>query len=148
MVQSTITCPYCGTEYPIATVQHTRRLGLSRIISVGGSSTRTQPSYEVHCDLCGRMYRYIRLTDLSWVKNKLKLSRNALTSLKSFFNEDDLDTIFTHVIGITRPMKRQLGFTRPLDNALHICFKYGEKRAFLACFQERNLLMGIELYRS
>jgi len=150
MSHPSIECPYCGTLNPIGTGQTTITPGVTTPLGIGlgVSLTRVQLSCQLKCILCGRTYRYIGMNDYSWIKKRLAISDSALTSLKSIFGNVDLDNLFTHVVGITMPMKKILRIARRIDRALHICFKYKRKRVYLACQQERNNIKGKELYRS
>lgn len=141
----TIKCPYCSTINTLRAETQTRKVGFQLKSGLSSEETSTrQIVYDgVSCVLCNRNYMLIEMADYSWVIQKLEPSDTLLTSLKAKFPEAELESIFTHIIGITKPK----GTWRRLykQDRLHICFEYEGIRAFIDCHYKRDTLKGLNV---
>lgn len=111
-----------------------------KVLSGERSSTITRPTYDVNCGLCERRYEYIELSDFSWIKHRIELSLDVLTTFKSTFSGQrwsNLDFIFDNITG----------FAKTKRGHIHICFKINDLRVYLDCYRMGNVLRAIRLNR-
>ena len=107
------------------------------------------PLYLLKCRLCYSEFEPINITDYAFIKSKLQLKSNVLEIFKIKFPDSNLETIFSNILGITRPKKpfRDKAFRR--NPHLHICFEINGTRAYLDCEQISNktktILRGIDI---
>lgn len=148
MVLTEITCPICNTVNPISRVTQENEGGLSAwIASLKHSRGVEYPSYTITCSMCGTYYRYFEMHNYSWIRSRLLLSSNSIETFKIVTEScgnpipcDEkavLDWIFMHVVGIVRQRPR----------FLNIFFDVIEHRLCLSCFEERDFLSGIGVYK-
>lgn len=146
MPQPPVVCPYCNTGIPLATIRQTSRVrfGGSEIFETEDTSSREILSHDLSCPLCERNYKYIDLSDFSWVIRRLEPSNTMLETLKTKFPEADLDSVYENIIGVTRPT----GTLRRIfkGKRLHICFELRGVRAYIDCHLEKDRLRGLNIF--
>jgi len=108
------------------------------------SSRMEYTSLDLQCPLCNRSYRFIDITDYSWLRLKLNPSDTMLETLKIKFPGISLDFILDNITGVTKPKGtiKQL-FRR---THLHICFEVDGKIAYIDCNQKKDKLRGLDIY--
>lgn len=145
MTQTSIQCPYCGAIISLATVKKASSHKFTiEIYEYERSSSRQFLSNEIDCSFCLKKYEYIVMKDFSWIRNRLKWSKTALTTFKTLFLGKDLDVFYTSITGIARPKKR---LRRLRGDSLHICFRIDDITAYLDCSRKKDKLRGVDIYK-
>lgn len=148
MALQVITCPICNSVNPTVTLTRGNQANLNAHIA-GVQYTRgaQYPSYHIDCPLCGNSYDYVHITNYGYLRSRMLLSYYSIESFKIITTDcgtvlpaDDgsvLDWIFNHAVGVTICQPKYL----------NIFFNVGDHRLCLYCYQQRDFISGISVYK-
>jgi hypothetical protein len=92
-------------------------------------------SFKITCGLCKRKYELLKLSDMSWIRNRLRLSDSALVGFKTIYgnNNPDLEMVVSNIKGIARVGRK----------SIHIVFELFGIRAYFDCSEKNGVLSAI-----
>lgn len=146
-------CPYCNTENVQQIIERTVTDKVTlKAIAHEETDNLQIPQPVLKCRLCLREYELIKISNYSYIKANLMPSSTMLVTFKTLFQNYTLDSIFDHIVGVTRPKKSfsdKLLYHLP---HLHICFELNGKRAYIDCEQivgrgklGKTILRGLDI---
>jgi hypothetical protein len=131
-----LNCPYCNAENRLQIIERTVTDKVTlKAIAHEETSDLQIPVYELKCRLCLREYELIKVSDYSYIKANLLPSSTMLVTFKTLFQSHTLDSIFDHIVGLTRPRKSFSDKLLYHPSHLHVCFELDGKRAYIDCEQ-------------
>jgi hypothetical protein len=146
-------CPYCNAENRLQIIERTVTDKVTlKAIAHEETDNLQIPEYEMKCRLCLREYELIKVLDYSYIKANLLPSSTMLATFKTLFQNHPLESIFDHIVGLTRPRKSFSDKLLYHPSHLHVCFELDGKRAYIDCEQipgkgrlEKTILRGLDI---
>jgi hypothetical protein len=131
-----LNCPYCNAENRLQIIERTVTDKVTlKVIAHEETENLQIPIYELTCRLCLRTYELIKVSDYSYIEANLLCSSTMLVTFKTLFPNHALESIFDHIVGLTRPKKSLSDRLLYHPPHLHVCFELDGKRAYVDCEQ-------------
>ncbi len=145
--------PYCKAENKLQIIERTVTDKVTlKAIAHEQTDNLQVPLYELKCRLCRSEYELIKVSDYSYIKANLLPSSTMLVTFKTLFQNYTLDSIFDHIVGLTRPKKSFSDKLLYHPSHLHVCFELDGKRAYIDCEQisgkgklGKTILRGLDI---
>jgi hypothetical protein len=146
-------CPYCNAENRLRIIERTVTDKVTLKAIAHEETDKLQiPEYDMKCRLCLREYELIKVLDYSYIKANLLPSGTMLVTFKTLFQNHTLESIFDHIVGLTRPRKSFSDKLLYHPSHLHVCFELDGKRAYIDCEQipgkgklGKTILRGLDI---